>query len=148
MRAGATSVTAMAKIVKYAVLGAGVGAGYAAVQAYRRDEPIDVLANQAGRVAAEGAAVGVVAALLLGRRKKRKAGKSSTKLAKGAAKKAWKRPSWPGRASSTWWTWPVPMPSGPPKRPGSGRPIWPSRPVPMRNGRPARRGSEPSGPST
>ena len=58
----------MAKIVKFAVLGAGVGAGYAAVQAYRRDEPLDVLANQAGKVAAEGAAVGVVTALLLGRR--------------------------------------------------------------------------------
>src|SRR5437763_15623125 len=86
MRAGATSVTAMAKIVKWAVLGAGVGAGYAAVQAYRKDEPIDVLASQAGKVAAEGAGVGLVVAFLIGRRKKRKATNATTKVAKKALK--------------------------------------------------------------
>ena len=30
----------MAKLIKFALLGAGVGAGYAAVQGYRQDEPL------------------------------------------------------------------------------------------------------------
>jgi len=34
----------MGKMVKFALLGAVAGAGYSAVQAYRRDEPVDVLA--------------------------------------------------------------------------------------------------------
>src|SRR3954447_11993280 len=65
----------MAKMVKYALIGATVGAGYSAVQAYRRDEPVDVLASQAAKVAGEAAAAGAVIGLLVGRRAKKKAGR-------------------------------------------------------------------------
>src|SRR2546423_685261 len=81
----------MGKMIKLAILGAAGGATYATVQAYRNDEPIDVLAGKAARVGAEGAAAGVVLGLVLtvfgGRKRRRKAKKHAAKLAKSAAKK-------------------------------------------------------------
>src|SRR2546421_5169552 len=79
----------MGKMLKYALLGAAAGAGYSALQAYRRDEPVDVLASQAAKVAGEAAAAGAVLGLLAGRRAKKKAAKrGGPKLSRKALKLA------------------------------------------------------------
>jgi colicin import membrane protein len=75
----------MSKMVKFAVLGATVGAGYTAVQAYRRDEPMDVLASQAAKVGAEAALAGAVLGLLIGRRSKSKKAKKADRQLVGKA---------------------------------------------------------------
>ncbi|HSS09120.1 MAG TPA: hypothetical protein VLL25_04495 [Acidimicrobiales bacterium] len=54
----------MAKVLKWALLGAGIGVALAAVNAYRRDEPVDALATKAVKLGAIGAAIGAMASLL------------------------------------------------------------------------------------
>jgi hypothetical protein len=56
------------KILKWALLGAGIGVAVAAVNAYRRDQPVDTLATEAVKLGAAGAVAGATAAWLGSRR--------------------------------------------------------------------------------
>jgi hypothetical protein len=56
------------KILKWALLGAGIGIALAAVKAYWRDEPVDTLVTNAVKFGATGAAAGATASLLDSRR--------------------------------------------------------------------------------
>src|ERR1700730_10690075 len=67
----------MGKILKCALLGAGLGGAVAAIQAYRRDEPVDVLATNAAKAGGAAAAGGATIGLLLTIRQRRRAKKRS-----------------------------------------------------------------------
>ena len=58
----------MGKILKGVVLGAAIGAGAAAVEAYRKDQHVDVLARNAAGWGAGAALAGGVLGLVAGRR--------------------------------------------------------------------------------
>jgi hypothetical protein len=64
----------MGKILKGVLLGGAVGAGIAAVQSLRRDDPTDQVLERAAKAGAEAAVVGGVVAFVLDRRARRKRG--------------------------------------------------------------------------
>lgn len=80
----------MGKIVKFTLLGGAFGAGYTAYKAFRRDETIDQMMNEAAKVGAEAAAAGAGVGLLLSLRGR---SKRKRKAARHAAMEAFRAAS-------------------------------------------------------
>ncbi len=75
----------MRKVVKLALVAGAAGAAAGGVQAFRQDEPSEVIAQKALKGAGEAAAVGAVIGFVLDRRARRKLAKAKARAGFGAA---------------------------------------------------------------